>query len=46
MRSLERTPRSASLYDGLHTVPAKHFLPENQAPAVAEVVAALTARAG
>lgn len=36
----EQARRSARL-DGIHTVPAKHFLQEDQAPAVAERVAEL-----
>ena len=31
--------------DQIHTVPAKHFLQEDQAPAIAEHVAGLAARA-
>ena len=36
----EEARRAAGL-DEIHTVPAKHFLQEDQAPAVAERVAAL-----
>ena len=40
----EQARRAAGL-DEIHTVPAKHFLPEDQAPAIAERVAALAASA-
>jgi pimeloyl-ACP methyl ester carboxylesterase len=39
----EATRRAAGL-DEIHTVPAKHFLQEDQAPAIAERVAALAGR--
>ncbi len=38
--------RLAAGLDEIHTVPAKHFLQEDQAPAVAERVAALAQRSG
>jgi len=41
----EQARRAAGL-DEIHTVPAKHFLPEDQAPAIAERVAGLAASAG
>ncbi|MDQ3586897.1 MAG: alpha/beta fold hydrolase [Actinomycetota bacterium] len=41
----EQARRAAGL-DEIHTLPAKHFLPEDQAPAIAERVAALAASAG
>jgi pimeloyl-ACP methyl ester carboxylesterase len=40
----EQARRAAAL-DEIHTVPAKHFLQEDQAPAVAERVASLAASA-
>ena len=40
----EQARRAAGL-DEIHTVPAKHFLQEDQAPAVAERVAALASGA-
>ncbi len=40
----EQARRAAGLEE-IHTVPAKHFLQEDQAPAVAERVAALAADA-
>jgi pimeloyl-ACP methyl ester carboxylesterase len=36
--------RRAARLEAIHTVPAKHFLQEDQAPAVASLVAALAAR--
>ena len=39
----EEARRAAGL-DEIHTVPAKHFLQEDQAPAIAERVAALARR--
>lgn len=38
--------RRATGLERIHTVPAKHFLQEDQAPAIAELVARLAARAG
>ena len=40
----EAARRAAGL-DEIHTVPAKHFLQEDQAPAVAERIAALAGAA-
>jgi haloalkane dehalogenase len=41
----EQARRAAGL-DRIHTVPAKHFLQEDQAPAIGELVAQLAASAG
>jgi hypothetical protein len=40
----EQARRAAAL-DEIHTVPAKHFLQEDQAPAVAERIASLASLA-
>ena len=39
----EEARRAASLEE-IHTVPAKHFLQEDQAPAIAEQIAVLASR--
>lgn len=40
-----RQAADATGVDQIHTVPAKHFLPEDQAPAIADHIATLAARA-